>query len=39
MSDYQVNLVNDSMSEFYIKFHGPAESGSPFVPSFPPFPS
>lgn len=26
MSDYQVNLVNDSMNEFYIKFHGPKET-------------
>jgi ubiquitin-conjugating enzyme E2 H len=28
MSDYQVTLVNNKMSEFYVKFHGPAESGS-----------
>lgn len=26
MSDFDVNLVNDSMSEFYVKFHGPKES-------------
>ena len=26
MSDYEVNLVNDSMSEFFVKFHGPTES-------------
>jgi hypothetical protein len=26
MSDYQVNLINDSMSEFYVKFHGPKDS-------------
>lgn len=28
MSDYDVNLVNDSMSEFFVKFHGPSESES-----------
>lgn len=27
MSDYEVNLVNDSMQEFYVWFYGPAESG------------
>merc|ERR1712230_354645 len=26
MSDYEVNLVNDSMQEFYVKFKGPAEA-------------
>ncbi|GAA6003082.1 uncharacterized protein JCM10292_000331 [Rhodotorula paludigena] len=26
MSDYEVNLVNDSMQEFYVKFEGPAET-------------
>lgn len=26
MSDYEVNLVNDSMQEFYVRFFGPAES-------------
>ncbi|KAG7527678.1 hypothetical protein FFLO_06694 [Filobasidium floriforme] len=26
MSDYDVNLVNDSMSEFFVKFHGPSET-------------
>ncbi|KAJ9097319.1 Ubiquitin-conjugating enzyme E2 8 [Naganishia adeliensis] len=26
MSDFDVNLVNDSMSEFYVKFHGPKET-------------
>ena len=26
MSDYEVNLVNDSMQEFYVKFYGPTES-------------
>lgn len=26
MSDFDVNLVNDSMSEFYVKFKGPTES-------------
>lgn len=28
MSDYEVNLVNDSMQEFYVRFYGPAESMS-----------
>ena len=38
MSDYEVNLVNDSMQEFYVRFHGPTESMSlPFIfVSFPP---
>ncbi|KAF7352778.1 Ubiquitin-conjugating enzyme E2 8 [Mycena venus] len=26
MSDYEVSLVNDSMQEFYVRFHGPAET-------------
>jgi len=26
MSDYEVSLVNDSMQEFYVRFHGPEES-------------
>lgn len=26
MSDYDVSLVNDSMQEFYVRFHGPEES-------------
>lgn len=26
MSDYEVNLVNDSMQEFYVRFYGPSES-------------
>ena len=26
MSDYEVSLVNDNMQEFYVLFHGPAES-------------
>lgn len=26
MSDYQVTLVNNKMSEFFVKFHGPAET-------------
>ncbi len=26
MSDYEVSLVNDNMQEFYVRFHGPAES-------------
>jgi hypothetical protein len=30
MSDYEVTLVNDNMQEFYIRFHGPAESVLPF---------
>ncbi|KAJ3226666.1 Ubiquitin-conjugating enzyme E2 8 [Clydaea vesicula] len=29
MSDYEVTLVNDNMSEFYVRFHGP--SGTPFT--------
>ena len=29
MSDYEVNLVNDNMQEFYVRFFGPAESTSP----------
>lgn len=28
MSDYEVTLVNDNMSEFYVRFHGP--QGTPF---------
>jgi len=28
MSDYQVTLVNNKMSEFFVKFHGPSESES-----------
>lgn len=28
MSDYEVNLVNDNMQEFYVRFYGPAESES-----------
>jgi hypothetical protein len=34
MSDYDVNLVNDSMSEFFVKFHGPSESKFPPSPSY-----
>lgn len=26
MSDYEVTLVNDSMQEFYVKFHGPKDT-------------
>lgn len=26
MSDYEVTLVNDNMQEFYVRFHGPADS-------------
>lgn len=29
MSDYEVNLVNDNMQEFYVRFYGPAESMFP----------
>ena len=36
MSDYEVNLVNDNMQEFYVRFYGPAESAS--SPSPPPVP-
>ena len=28
MSDYEVNLVNDSMQEFFVRFYGPKESTS-----------
>lgn len=28
MSDYEVTLVNNKMSEFFVKFKGPAESES-----------
>lgn len=30
MSDYQVTLVNNKMSEFFVRFKGPAESESCF---------
>ncbi|CAG8442690.1 12235_t:CDS:2 [Acaulospora colombiana] len=26
MSDYEVNLVNNSMQEFYVRFHGPEDT-------------
>ncbi|KAJ3196010.1 Ubiquitin-conjugating enzyme E2 8, partial [Dinochytrium kinnereticum] len=26
MSDYEVTLVNDSMQEFYVRFHGPSDT-------------
>ncbi|KAG0074166.1 Ubiquitin-conjugating enzyme E2 8 [Podila epicladia] len=26
MSDYEVTLVNDNMQEFYVRFHGPADT-------------
>ena len=26
MSDYEVNLVNDNMQEFHVRFYGPTES-------------
>lgn len=29
MSDYKVEMINDGMHEFYVHFHGPAESKSP----------
>lgn len=32
MSDYEVNLVNDNMQEFYVRFYGPAESMFPSAP-------
>lgn len=28
MSDYEITLINDSMQEFYVRFHGPQESES-----------
>lgn len=28
MSDYEVTLVNNKMSEFFVKFRGPTESES-----------
>jgi len=31
MSDYEVNLVNDSMQEFFVRFYGPKESASTLV--------
>jgi len=33
MSDYEVNLINDNIQEFYVHFIGPSESAS-FI-SFP----
>ena len=43
MSDYEVNLVNDNMQEFFVRFYGPKESmstlallpASPHPPRFP----
>jgi hypothetical protein len=32
MGDYEVNLVNDNMQEFYVRFNGPDDSSSNFVP-------
>ena len=32
MSDYEVNLVNDSMQEFFVRFYGPKESTSTLAP-------
>jgi len=32
MSDYEVNLVNDNMQEFFVRFYGPKESTSTLVP-------
>ncbi|EST05256.2 Ubiquitin-conjugating enzyme, E2 [Kalmanozyma brasiliensis GHG001] len=26
MSDYEITLINDSMQEFYVRFHGPQET-------------
>jgi hypothetical protein len=34
MSDYEVNLVNDNMQEFYVRFYGPPESALPFPATF-----
>ena len=34
MSDYEVTLVDGKMSEFFVKFHGPAESTFHDVSSF-----
>lgn len=31
MSDLEVNLVNDNMQEFYVRFYGPPESTSRVV--------
>ena len=33
MSDYEMNLVNDSTQEFYVRFYGPEESTSLFAMS------
>ncbi|KAL1549839.1 Ubiquitin-conjugating enzyme E2 4 [Salvia divinorum] len=27
MSDYKVEMMNDGMQEFYVHFHGPADTG------------
>jgi hypothetical protein len=35
MSDYEVNLVNDNMQEFYVRFYGPSESALSPWPSEP----
>ena len=38
MSDYEVNLVNDNMQEFFVRFYGPKESTfATVVPSVFPF--
>jgi len=31
MSDFEVNLVNDNMQEFYVRFFGPDESEHRFI--------
>ena len=31
MSDHQVQMVKDNMSEFNVKFHGPKDSNNPFL--------
>jgi hypothetical protein len=30
MSDHEVQMVKDNMSEFNVKFHGPKDSKNPF---------
>lgn len=35
MSDYEVNLVNNSMQEFYVRFYGPTESAHLIIHTFP----
>lgn len=35
MSDWQVELVNDNVNEFYVEFKGPPDSAPYASPSFP----